>query len=163
MSEQFALRPMLPEDLPLLAEIFRSSIAELTSDDYTSSQQDAWAASVEEDEEAFAQRLANALTLIATSDGEPVGFISLAGNEVVDLFYVHPDAAGMGAGAMLYDAIEKLAAARGAKTLKVDTSDTARDFFLKRGFVAMSRNSISVGDEWLPNTTMEKKLNGGAA
>ncbi len=157
MSEEFALRPLLPEDVPMLAEIFRESIAELTSDDYTASQQDAWSASVE-DEEAFAQRLANALTLVATHERQPVGFISLMDNELVDLFYVHPDAAGQGAGTMLYDALEKLAAARGAKVLKVDTSDTARDFFLKRGFVATSRNSISVGDEWLPNTTMEKKL-----
>ncbi len=161
MSDAFALRPLLPEDVPLLAEIFRSSVAELTSDDYSASQQDAWATGVD-DEEEFAQRLANALTLVATSDGEPVGFITLLDNEVVDLFYVHPDAAGQGAGAMLYDALEKLAANRGAKVLKVDTSDTARDFFQKRGFVAMSRNSISMGEEWLANTTMEKKLNGAA-
>ncbi len=161
MSEEFALRPMLPEDLPLLAEIFRSSIAELTSGDYSASQQDAWASSVE-DEEEFANRLANALALVATHEGQPVGFISLMDNEVVDLFYVHPDAAGQGAGAMLYDALEKLAASRGAKVLKVDTSDTARDFFQKRGYVATSRNSISMGDEWLANTTMEKKLGAAA-
>lgn len=157
MSDQFALRPLLPEDVPLLAEIFRASVSELTSAEYDAGQQDAWASAVE-DEEEFASRLAAALTLVATFDGEPVGFISLVDNEVVDLFYVHPDAAGQGAGAMLYDALEKLAANRGAKLLKVDTSDTAREFFAKRGFVAVSRNSVSMGDEWLPNTTMEKKL-----
>ena len=31
----FALRPFLIEDTPLLAEIFRASIAELTADDYS--------------------------------------------------------------------------------------------------------------------------------
>ena len=59
---------------------------------------------------------------------------------------------------MLFDALEKLAGARGAEKLIVDASDTARGFFEKRGYVAQQRNSVSVGDEWLANTTMHKKL-----
>jgi len=37
-------------------------------------------------------------------------------------------------------------------------SDTARGFFERRGFVAQRRNTLSCGDEWLANTTMEKPL-----
>jgi putative acetyltransferase len=59
---------------------------------------------------------------------------------------------------MLADALEKLASARGAQTLNVDASDTARGFFEKRGYVAQQRNSISIGDEWLANTTLSKTL-----
>ena len=40
---KLALRPFLPADAPLLREIFRDSIEELTSDDYTETQQEAWA------------------------------------------------------------------------------------------------------------------------
>ena len=58
------------------------------------------------------------------------------------MLYVHPAAAGQGAGTMLCDALEKLAAARGAKELTVDASDTARGFFERRGFVAQSRNTV---------------------
>ena len=36
------LRPYLPADVPLLAEIFRASITELTADDYNETQQAAW-------------------------------------------------------------------------------------------------------------------------
>ena len=49
-----ALRPMLPADAPLLAEIFRESVAELTGDDYSAEQQEAWAA-LADDEAAFAK------------------------------------------------------------------------------------------------------------
>jgi putative acetyltransferase len=154
---QLAMRPMLPADVPLIAEIFRSSIAELTDDDYTEAQQDAWA-SAADDETAFGKKLAGQLTLIATLGGSPVGFISLAGADALDMIYVHPAAAGQGAGAMLADAIEKLAAARGAGKLKVDASDSALEFFKKRGYVAQQRSSVSRGDEWLASTTMEKKL-----
>ena len=52
------------------------------------------------------------------------------------------------------DALEKLAAARGAKELTVDASDTASGFFEKRGFSAKTRNTVTVGGEWLANTTM---------
>jgi len=157
---QFALRPFLIEDTPLLVEIFRASIEELTGDDYTEGQRGAWA-SAADDEEAFARRLGDQLTLIATMNGSPVGFASLANNETIDLIYVHPAAAGQGAGTMLIDALEKLGLARGAKRLTADVSDSAQDFFAKRGYEPKQRNTVRRGDEWLANTTMEKKL--GAA
>jgi putative acetyltransferase len=156
-NPKFALRPFLPADISLLAEIFRAAIAELTADDYSEAQQEAWAASAD-DEAAFAAKLGKQLTLVATLQGSPVGFASLAGPDKLDMLYVHPGAAGHGVAAMLADALEKLAAARGAKKLNVDASDSARGFFEKRGYVAQQRNSVSIGDEWLANTTLSKTL-----
>ncbi|MCC6777498.1 MAG: GNAT family N-acetyltransferase [Hyphomicrobiales bacterium] len=154
-----ALRPFLPADAPLLAEIFRASIAELTGDDYDAAQQEAWA-SAADDEAAFARRLAERLTLIGTIDGSPVGFASLEEPGNIDMLYVHPAAAGHGIGSLLIDALEKLAGARGVKRLTADVSDSAQDFFRKRGFSPRQRNSVPVGQEWLANTTMEKPLAG---
>ena len=156
---KLALRPFLPTDAPLLAEIFRASIAELTGDDYSETQQEAWTATAD-DEEAFTKRLASALTLLGTIGGSPVGFASLAGTDRVDMLYVHPAAAGQGVGSMLIDALEKLAASRGARRLTADVSDSAQDFFRHRGFVATQRNTVELGGEWVANTTMEKRLAG---
>jgi putative acetyltransferase len=155
-----AMRPFLPADAPMLAEIFRASIEELTGDDYDTAQQEAWAAAAD-DEETFAQRLAGQLTLVATMSGSPVGFASLQDNRTIDMLYVHPAVAGHGIGTMLCDALEKLATARGTKQLAVDASDTARGFFARRGYVAQQRNSVSRGEEWLASTTMTKPLAGG--
>jgi putative acetyltransferase len=152
-----SMRPFLPTDAPLLAEIFRASIEESTADDYNDTQREAWASSAD-DEEAFAARLGSQLTLLGTIDGSPVGFASLKGNSVIDMLYVHPAAAGHGVATTLIDALEKLAAARGAAKLTADVSDGALDFFKKRGFVAQTRNSVPLHGEWLANTTMEKKL-----
>ena len=158
----FALRPFLIEDTPLLAEIFRASVEELAADDYSESQRAAWTAAAD-DEEALARRLSEQLTLIVTLNGSPIGFASLAGNETIDLLYVHPAAAGRGAATMLIDALEKLGVARGAKRLVADVSDSAQGFFEKRGFTATQRNTVQRSGEWLANTTMEKKLDKGAA
>src|ERR1044071_5549139 len=140
----FALRPFLIEDTPLLTEIFRASIEELAAEDYSEAARQAWASSAD-DEEAFAKRLSDQLTLIATMNGSPVGFASLANNETIDLLYVLPAVAGQGAGTMLVDALAKLSAARGAKRLVADVSDTAEEFFKKRGFMARQRNTVRRG------------------
>jgi putative acetyltransferase len=154
---KLALRPYLPTDTAVLREIFRDSIEDLTTDDYTEAQQEAWA-SVADDEKEFGKKLAGELTLVATLAGSPVGFASLAGKDKIDMLYVHPAAAGQGVAAMLIDALEKLAGSRGAAKLVVDASDSARGFFEKRGYVALQRNSVSMGDEWLATTTLAKQL-----
>ena len=154
---KFALRPYLPADAPLLADIFRESVTELTGEDYSEAQQRAWVASAD-DAAAFGKKLGGQLTLVATMQGSPVGFASLAGRDKLDMLYVHPAAAGHSVGAMLADALEKLAGSRGAEKLIVDASDSARGFFEKRVYVAQRRNSVSLGDEWLANTTLSKQL-----
>jgi putative acetyltransferase len=155
-----ALRPFLPVDTPVLAAIFVASIEELTGDDYSEAQQIAWA-SLAEDEVKFGARLATELTLVATLQGSPVGFASLKGTDHLDMLYVHPSMVGQGAASMLCDALEKLAGARGAKSLTAEVSDNAQPFFAKRGYTATQRNTVTVGDEWLANTTMKKTFAAG--
>jgi putative acetyltransferase len=157
-----ALRPFLSEDTPVLAAIFAASVEELTGDDYSEAQQEAWASAVD-DEEKFGKRLASELTLVATLRNSPVGFAALKGADHIDMLYVHPSAVGQGVASMLCDALEKLAGGRGAKSLTVDASDNAQEFFLKRGYVAKRRNTVTVNGEWLANTTMQKALGDIAA
>lgn len=153
------LRPFLPDDVPMLAAIFAASIQELTGDDYSEAQQQAWMEVAESEE--FGKHLAADLTLIATLDGSPVGFASLHGADHIRMLYVHPAVSRRGIATMLVDALEKLAGGRGATALTVDASDTAQSFFAKRGYTAQQRNSVTVNDEWLANTTMKRTL--GAA
>jgi len=154
---KLALRPFLPADTALLREIFRDSIADLTDEDYSEAQQNAWAAAAD-DEAAFGKRLGSQLTLVSTLEGSAVGFASLASGDKIDMLYVHPAAVGQGVAAMLIDALEKLAGSRGAAKLVVDASDSARGFFEKRGYIAQQRNTVMSGEEWLANTTLHKQL-----
>ena len=152
-----ALRPLLAADVAVLAAIFVAAVEELTGEDYSEGQQEAWAAAAD-DEEAFGKRLASQLTLVATLQNSPVGFASLKGADHIEMLYVHPGAAGQGIGSMLCDALEKLAGGRGATKLTVEASDNAEQFFAKRGYVANQRNTVNVNGEWLANTTMQKSL-----
>jgi putative acetyltransferase len=154
---KLTLRPFLPRDAAVAAQIFRDAIEALTADDYDEVQRAAWMASAD-DKARFAQRLAAQTTLLALRDGEPVGFVSLKGNDHLDMLYVRPDGANDGVGTFLTHAAETLARGRGAKTLTVDTSDTALPFFDKLGFKPQVRQSVAINGEWLANTKMAKTL-----
>jgi putative acetyltransferase len=155
-NPQLAVRPVLPEDASVLAAIFRESVMELTDEDYSQGQQEAWAASAD-DGAAFAKKLADQVAIVATLGGAPVGFASLETNNKIGFLYVHPAAVGRGVGAFLADALEKIASGRGAEAVNVDASETY-GFFANRGYEPQQRNSVRCGDEWLSNTTMRKAL-----
>ena len=157
IKEKVSLRPALAADAPVLAELFRASIEELAQEDYSDAQIEAWAA-IADDEAAFAQKLGGALTIVALHGSAIVGFASLKGADVIDMLYVHPNAARKGVATQLCDALEKLAAARKTTILKADVSDCAMGFFAMRGFEPIQRNMVFLGDEVLGNTTMTKKL-----
>ncbi len=152
-----SLRPYLSSDAPILAAIYAAAIDELTAEDYTDEQRYAWIG-LAEDEQTFGQRLAAALTLVAIVEGEPVGFVSLRDNLLIEHLYVSPNIIREGVATALCDALEKLAAARGAQKLTVDSSDTAEPFFKERGYVLQSRNTRIVDEQWLAYMTMSKDL-----
>ncbi|SFK46075.1 putative acetyltransferase [Methylocapsa palsarum] len=151
------LRPYLPADLPLLAELRLAAIEELTEDDYDEAQRRAWILRAD-DEDTLGETLKSGLSLVALIGGAPVGFIVLADGGLIDQLYVHPAAARQGVASALCDAIEKLAAARGVAALVTDASDTAKPLFEKRGFTAERRNTIEIDGEYLGNTRMKKVL-----
>jgi putative acetyltransferase len=157
-----ALRPYLSADAPILAAIYAAAIDELTAEDYTDEQRYAWIA-LAEDEQTFGQRLAASLTLVAIVEGEPVGFISLRDNLSIEHLYVSPNIIREGVATALCDALERLATARGAQKLTVDSSDTAEPFFKQRGYVLQSRNTRIVDEQWLAYMTMIKELAPAAA
>ncbi|HRY06600.1 MAG TPA: GNAT family N-acetyltransferase [Hyphomicrobiaceae bacterium] len=151
------LRPFLLADTPRLQDLYAQAIEELTQDEYDDEQRLAWITRAADAQE-FANRLGKNVTILVEQGGEILGFASLAGNSEIDMLYVHPYATGQGVGSALVDALERLAKARGAETLMVEASDTAHEFFSRRGYADVRRNTVPMGEVWLSNTTMMKPL-----
>lgn len=156
-----ALRPYLPKDAADLAYLTEVSIEDLAAEDYSADQRAAWASFVA-DEAAFAKRLAAQLTLVVEGEVGLIGYGSLKDNHHIDLLFVHPDRARAGVASLICEALEKLAAARGAAVATTEASDTALPFFEQRGYVGRQRNTVMRNGEWLANTTMEKQLSAPA-
>lgn len=151
------LRPFLPADADALRDLFAQSIEELTQESYEEDQRLAWIETAEDDDK-FARRLAAGLTLVVGAPGDYKGFATLKDGTHLDMLFVHPYAARQGVATTLVDALERIAAARGAKAITVDASDTALVFFDSRGYTPVRRNTVALGDAWLSNTTMSKQL-----
>ncbi len=156
-NQALSLRPFLPQDAGALVELFRASIEGLTADDYDDEQRVAWMSQAD-DEAAFSARLAQNLTILALHQSQIVGFASFKNNQFLDMLYVHPDYSGQGVGGYLLEAIEKLSAHRGVKKITLESSDTAKDFFVARGYDPQSRNTHLRAGQWLGVTTMTKEL-----
>ncbi len=127
-------------------------------EDYSEAQRGVWAAAAD-DEAAFAERLWQGLTLIATLGGSPVGFVSLKGTEELDLLYVHPAVAGQG---------DRRHAVRCARNGWPPRAAGSSSWWMRATPRAASSSTAVMwasvatpccgGDEWLATTTMEKKL-----
>lgn len=153
----YPLRPFLPGDTIALRELLAASIEELTADDYDEDQRAAWASQAA-DAEAFAKKLGGMITLVIEIGGEHLGFGSLKGNSEIAMLFVHPYYEGEGVGTALADALERIAAARGAEKITVASSETAVPFFEARGYVALERIAVEHDDLWLTTTMMSKPL-----
>ena len=70
---------------------------------------------------------------VAVVDGRVVGTVSLNG-KTVRVVFVHPDYQGRGIGAKLMDVVENAAKLQSERTLGVQSSITAQEFYAKRGF-----------------------------
>jgi len=88
---------------------------------------------------AFGARLGNALTLIATISGEPVGFGSLKGADVIDMLYCRSGIRQAWRRRHADRRVDRgFQKGRGAKQLTSEVSDTAPREFREAGFCRAS-------------------------
>jgi putative acetyltransferase len=159
MHDRMKLRRYRPEDAPVLAEIFRRSVAELGPRHYAGAQVAAWLAEGP-DAEDMRQRAADGRhILIATDDGgTPVAFADLEADGHIDLLFALPEAAGTGIAAALIEALETIARTDGLMCLYVEASEAAKGLFLRHGFALIGRNDFVEEGVSTHNFRMEKLL-----
>ena len=149
------IRPYHAEDCPVLLELFRGTVYNVNSRDYSPEQVAAWVGCV--DPARWAVTLAEHVTLVAEIDGVVVGFGDncpgnrLPGQAVCPL---RLPAAG-NCGCALCDRLEPL-----SRTGEVysDVSVTAEPFFAARGYQVVRRQLVERCGVLLPNCKMLRKL-----
>ncbi len=139
--------------------VYRRSVEQVGLRHYSPEQVAAWAGRTPAPA-AFHDRLNDGrIVFVAIDEGDaPVGFIDLAPDGHIDLFYCSPETAGSGVGAQLYEAVEALARQRGGPRLYSEASEAALSFFLKRGFTNLHRRDLMIGDVAIHNYAVEKML-----
>lgn len=144
-------------DETALLGVFRSSIHQIASRNYTSEQLHAWAP-VDLSVEEFAVRLYENKPFVAVIGLEPVGFADLQEDGYIDQFYVSGYLGRRGIGRLLLDRIEAEARLCGVDALYSHVSLTAEPFFASRGFYVEERRRPVLRGVTFANALMRKPL-----
>jgi len=86
------------------------------------------------------------------------GFMTIDGEGLIDLAFVHPDYMKKGVGRALYTVIENRAIASGVCLLTTLASEKAKPFFERMGWSVETPNAVVKGGVTLQNYKMFKAL-----
>jgi putative acetyltransferase len=161
-SLAIAIRPYASMDASHLRNLFRASVREIASHDYTASQVRAWAPDAI-DERQFGHRCERKSTWVAEVEGRLAGFADLESDGHVDMLYVHPDFKRRGVARALLKHVEELARREDLRRLYTEASITARPVFEAMGFRVIVPQTVTVGGESMTHYRMEKRLESAAS
>ena len=147
------LREYIPSDCAQMAELFYQTVHSVNAKDYTQEQLDAWATG-EVDLQAWDKSFRAHRTIVATENGEIVGFGDMDETGYLDRLYVHKNHQGQGVASAICDELERFAA---GKQLTTHASITAKPFFQHRGYCVVRQQEVIRRGVALTNFVMEKQ------
>lgn len=156
-SRLITIRPYGVADAAALTNLFRSSVREIASRDYTAAQIRAWAPD-EIDAVQFGRRCEVKSTWVAELGGRIAGFSDLEPDGHVDMLYVHPDFVRRGVARALLEHLEEAARTNALRRLYTEASLTARPIFEVIGFRMVVPQTVTIRGESMTNYRMEKRL-----
>lgn len=108
----------------------------------------------------WTERLCEQDIILAQTDKDVVGFMSLAEPDYVDFAYIRPSFQGQGLFRQLFDKIEAYALSENRSQLTTHASLMAQPAFAKMGFEVVRKETVSIGNQQLERYEMKKSLIG---
>ena len=147
------LREYIPSDCAQMAELFYQTVHSANARDYTKEQLDAWATG-EVDLQAWDKSFRAHRTIVATENGEIVGFGDMDRSGYLDRLYVHKDHQRQGIASAICGELERFAV---GKTFTTHASITAKPFFQHRGYRVVRKQEVIRRGVALANFVIEKQ------
>lgn len=145
------IRRYRSSDAEEVVRLFRDTVHTVNVADHTAEQLDAWAPS-SVDLGEWDRSLSAHFSVVATENGELLGFGDIDESGYLDRLYVASAHIGTGVGTVICDALE--AAVKGK--IVTHASVTARPFFEKRGYTVVRAQQVERVGVLLTNFVMEK-------
>lgn len=146
------LREYNSADLETLAALFYDTVHTVAAADYTKEQLNAWATG-KVDLTAWDKSFCAHHTVIATENGEIVGFGDMDESGYLDRLYVHKDFQRRGIAKAICDRLESECK---AKHFTTHASITAKPFFEHRGYAVLKKQQVERYGVLLTNFVMKK-------
>ncbi len=151
------LRPYRAEDAATLLALFRDTVRQVNSADYTPRQIRAWAS----DEIVLADwtmRFEGRLAYVAEWDGLSVGFTDMDSHGHIDRFFVSSKHQRRGIGRALLAQVIDDAQQLGLPSMTADVSITARPFFEAHRFRVLMQQTVQSRGVDFTNFRMERTI-----
>ncbi len=143
-----------------MKNIHTLSVRDLCSRDYSPSQIDVWTSGTDD---GFAEVIKQSpFSLVYEVDGVPVGFATLRPNNSLWHLYVLPSCSRKGIGSALLAGVEDYLLKQSASFLGLESSVTARNFYIKHGYDVLKEKVVQFGGVDIPVIAMMKKLQSSA-
>lgn len=154
---KFTVRRAIAEDAADACSVIRTSIIECCEDDHRGEAKllERWLSNKTPETLRKLILAPDMFSIVASIDETTVGFAAASGTGEVMLCYVAPSVRFTGAGKALVAAIEEHATSSGVRALRLESTLTARAFYLRNGFVLEGPSIQAFGMEAQP---MQKEL-----
>lgn len=133
MADTMHIRTATLEDQDKITKLFRETILQINSKDYSDEQVETWAARADHTSK-WRDRIRHQYFIIAEREGEILGFGSINRDGYLDTIFVHKDHQHEGVGTALLDKLLVYSREQGRSEVFTEASLTARPFMEKHGF-----------------------------
>lgn len=145
MEEQVLnIRQATFDDIQSIKELFKDSIFNISSKDYSPEQISAWIDRGVNDS-VWRSRILNQYFLVAERDHTILGFASLTTTSYLDVMFVHHNYQRKSIASFLLEAIEDQSIRSYHDIIIVDASITAKSFFEKKGYQVIKEQHADIG------------------
>ena len=152
------LRRLGEADIDEMRKLFRSTVLEVNSRDYTREEVEDWASCGDSDERWKELLSDNHYIGAFDTDGHMSGFTSMNREGHLHSMFVHKDCQGRGVATLLLSEAERLAEEYGAEEITCEVSLTARPFFERKGYEVVKIQKALAKRLELTNFVMKKKV-----
>lgn len=146
------IRPYVPTDCEVLANLFYLTVHTVNAKDYTKEQLNAWATG-NIDLQEWNKSLSEHYTFVAVKNNIIVGFGDIDKSGYLDRLYVHKDYQHQGIATAICDKLEQAVI---VSKIITHASITAKSFFVQRGFRIVKEQHVERNGISLTNYVMEK-------
>ena len=151
------IRTATDNDAEKICRLFRDTIITVNSKDYNIEQIAAWS-SRSADSERWIGKINDQYFIVSEYETTIIGFASLTMSGYLDFMFVHKDHQGKGIASLLLKCLENKAQELNINQIMSDVSITAKPFFLSKGFVVITEQTVEVDSVPLTNFKMQKEI-----
>jgi putative acetyltransferase len=156
---KFDVRKAILEDAENLLNCFGLAVSAISGQVYSNEQKTAWIKKGHENYQKWLLRIEKQHFIIAESESQIIGFISVSLEGYVDLLFTHPDFQRKGIADVLYNQAEKYLQKMGVTKLDTHASEISKPFFEKKGFIFQQEEEFELYEVPISNFHLIKQLN----